>query len=88
MAERSYLRTAKYLGGADDLAHRWALAEIIEKHIEQTNRSDIERDTLQTEVRNQEPTKQNTLQALQEALLRAATEVDKTVIPIERSEEQ
>ena len=88
VAERSYLRTAKYLGGADDLAQRWASAEIIEKHIEQANRSHIERDTLQTEVRNQEPTKQNTLQALQEALLRAATEVDKTVIPIERSEEQ
>ena len=24
VAERSYLRTAKYLGGADDLAQRWA----------------------------------------------------------------
>jgi hypothetical protein len=26
VAERSYLRTAKYLGGADDLAQRWASA--------------------------------------------------------------
>jgi len=28
VAERSYLRTAKYLGGADDLAQRWASAVI------------------------------------------------------------
>jgi len=28
MAERSYLRTAKYLRGADDLAQRWASAVI------------------------------------------------------------
>jgi hypothetical protein len=102
VAERSYLRTAKYLGGADDLAQRWASAvmyrlreqvervlaksklltalyeelvgtsiaagisefatattddasaEIVEKDIEQaslkTNRSDIERDTLNNEA--------------------------------------
>ncbi|MGA2982138.1 MAG: hypothetical protein ABSD76_21285 [Terriglobales bacterium] len=102
VAERSYLRTAKYLGSADDLAQRWASAvmyrlreqvervlaksklltalyeelvgtsiaagisefatattddasaEIVEKDIEQaslkTNRSDIERDTLNNEA--------------------------------------
>jgi hypothetical protein len=103
VAERCYLRTAKYLGGADDLAQRWASAimyrlreqveervlaksklltalyeelvgtpiaagisesatgttvdasaEITEKDIEQvflkTNRSDIERDTLDNEA--------------------------------------
>ena len=29
VAERSYLRTAKYLGGADDLAQRWASAVML-----------------------------------------------------------
>jgi hypothetical protein len=29
VAERSYLRTAKYLGGADDLAQRWTSAVIL-----------------------------------------------------------
>ena len=36
----------------------------------------------------EESTKQNMLEALQEELLQAATEVDNNVIPIERSEEQ
>ena len=43
---------------------------------------------IQREVRNQEATKQKMMEALQEEILQAATEVDNNVIPIERSEEQ
>jgi hypothetical protein len=37
VAERSYLRTAKYLGGADDLAQRWASAVMyrLREHVEE-----------------------------------------------------
>ena len=43
---------------------------------------------LQREVKVQDSAKQKMLEALQEELEQTATEVDDTVIPIERSEEQ
>ena len=72
-AERSYRQTVRELGYEEGLVQSWVSAVMLR---------------LQTEVRNQELTKQNALEALQKALFQSATEVDKNVIPIERSEEQ
>ncbi len=72
-AERSYRHTVQELGYEEGPVQSWVSAVMLR---------------LQTEVRKQESTKQNMLEALQEELFQAATEVDKNVIPIERSEEQ
>ncbi len=72
-AERSYRQTVQDLGYEEGPVRSWVSAVMLR---------------LQTEVRNQESTKQKMLAALQEELLQAATEVDGNVIPTERSEEQ
>ena len=72
-AERSYRQTVQDLGYEEGPVESWVSSVMLR---------------LQTEVRNQEATKQKMLEALQEELFQAATEVDKNVIPIERSEEQ
>ena len=72
-AERSYRQTVQELGYEEGPVQSWVSAVMLR---------------LQTEVKAQESTKQKMLEALQEELLQAATEVDSNVIPIERSEEQ
>ena len=72
-AERSYRHTVQELGYEEGPVQGWVSAVMLR---------------LQTEVRNQESTKQNMFEALQEELLQAATEVDGNVVSIERSEEQ
>jgi len=72
-AERSYRHTVQELGYEEGPVQGWVSAVMLR---------------LQTEVRNQESTKQKMMEALQEEILQAATEVDNNVIPIERSEEQ
>jgi len=72
-AERSYRQTVQELGYEEGPIQSWVSAVMLR---------------LQTEVRNQESTKQNMFEALQEELLQAATEVDGNVVSIERSEEQ
>ncbi|MGA2982137.1 MAG: hypothetical protein ABSD76_21280 [Terriglobales bacterium] len=72
-AERSYRETLQDLGYEEGPVQSLVSAVMLR---------------LQTEVRNQESTKQNMLEASQEELLQAATEVDNNVIPVERSEEQ
>jgi len=72
-AERSYRHTVQELGYEEGAVHSWVSAVMLR---------------LQTEVKTQEVKNQNMLEALQKELFQAATEVDKNVIPIERSEEQ
>ena len=71
--EGSYRQTVRDLGYEEGPVQSWVSAVMLR---------------LQTEVKAQESTKQKMLEALQEELLQAATEVDSNVIPIERSEEQ
>jgi len=65
-AERSYRQTVQELGYEEGPVQSWVSAVMLR---------------LQTEVRNQESTKQDMLEALQEELLQAATEVDSNVVP-------
>ncbi len=61
VAERSYLRTAKTLGGTEDLAQKWASAVVFR---------------LREEVEEQVLANRKPLNALYEELVQAATELD------------
>jgi hypothetical protein len=71
--ERSYRQTVQELGYDEGPGQSWVFAVMLR---------------LQREVKVQDLAKQKMLEALQEELEQSATEVDDTVIPIERSEDQ